>query len=167
MKGDSSTVLFFSFSFSFLIATWLWLMVWFAICKWSCFTQIISKLLIFMFLSVSCLLLPAHYFYFSLKIVGLIKHKDLFSGLEKKIVVLAIKHECQFFYSFLPWSLSCAAISRDASLVCGGFEDSSILLWSLTPKKLVHPKSKPEISKIQLSPGILELFVKVNVFRGA
>lgn len=61
------------------------------------------------------------------------------------------------FYSFLNahQGLSSAAISKDASLVCGGFEDSSILLWSLTPKKLVHPRSKPEISKIQLSPDLV------------
>lgn len=50
-------------------------------------------------------------------------------------------------------SLSSAAVSKDAGLICGGFEDSSIVLWSLTPKKLVQPKSQPEISKIQLSPG--------------
>lgn len=50
--------------------------------------------------------------------------------------------------------LSSAAVSKDANLICGGFEDSSILLSSLTPKKLVHPRSKPKISKIQLSPGM-------------
>lgn len=81
-------------------------------------------------------------------------------------MLLGVKHDWQFFNSFIPLSLSSAAISKDASLVCGGFEDSSILLWSLTPKKLVHPRSKPEISKIQLSPGTLELFFKVNVFSG-
>ncbi|XP_068746868.1 TAF5-like RNA polymerase II p300/CBP-associated factor-associated factor 65 kDa subunit 5L [Montipora capricornis] len=60
------------------------------------------------------------------------------------------------FYSFLNahQGLSSAAISKDASLLCGGFEDSSVVLWSLTPKKLLHSKSKPEISKIQLSPGL-------------
>ena len=51
-------------------------------------------------------------------------------------------------------SLSSAVISKDAGLICGGFEDSSIVLWSLTPKKLVRPKSKPEISKVQLAPGM-------------
>ena len=55
---------------------------------------------------------------------------------------------------FLFQRLSSAAISKDAGLICGGFEDSSILLWSLTPKKLVRSKSKPEISKVQLAPGM-------------
>ena len=57
-------------------------------------------------------------------------------------------------FAFSLSRLSSAAVSKDAGLICGGFEDSSILLFSLTPKKLVHPKSKPEISKIQLSPGM-------------
>jgi hypothetical protein len=39
-------------------------------------------------------------------------------------------------------------------LLSGGFEDSSIHLWSLTPKKLVKPKNKIcDISKITLAPG--------------
>lgn len=57
-------------------------------------------------------------------------------------------------FVFLFLRLSSAAVSKDAGLICGGFEDSSIMLWSLTPKKLVHPKRKPDISKIQLSSGI-------------
>lgn len=95
-------------------------------------------------------------------------HKKIwtFSLDKKKNFVASNKPWMAIFYSFLHSSLSSAAISKDASLVCGGFEDSSILLWSLTPKKLVHPRSKPEISKIQLSPGTLELFFKVNVFLG-
>lgn len=59
-----------------------------------------------------------------------------------------------FLFPFTLSSLSSAAISKDAGLICGGFEDSSIVLWSLTPKKLVRPKSKPEISKVQLAPGM-------------
>ena len=59
---------------------------------------------------------------------------------------------CAFVFLFL--RLSSAAVSKDAGLICGGFEDSSIMLWSLTPKKLVHPKRKPDISKIHLSSGI-------------
>ena len=49
--------------------------------------------------------------------------------------------------------LSSAAVSKDSSLICGGFEDSSIRLWSLTPKKLVRQKNNPDISTIQLTPG--------------
>ncbi|KAL9982430.1 hypothetical protein ACROYT_G004470 [Oculina patagonica] len=68
------------------------------------------------------------------------------------------------FYSFLNayQGLSSAAISKDTGLICGGFEDSSIVLWSLTPKKLVRPKSKPEISKVQLAPDLLPFTPKLE-----
>lgn len=68
------------------------------------------------------------------------------------------------FHSFVNayQGLSSAAISKDAGLICGGFEDSSILLWSLTPKKLVRSKSKPEISKVQLAPDFLPCTPKLE-----
>lgn len=59
------------------------------------------------------------------------------------------------FSSYLLFSVSSAGISNDGGLLCGGFEDSSIHLWSLTPKKLVKPKTVTDISKVILAPGMI------------
>ena len=39
-------------------------------------------------------------------------------------------------------------VSDDSSLLAAGFEDSSIKVWSLTPKKLRVLKSTGELSRI-------------------
>ncbi|XP_013419666.1 TAF5-like RNA polymerase II p300/CBP-associated factor-associated factor 65 kDa subunit 5L [Lingula anatina] len=45
------------------------------------------------------------------------------------------------FYTFLNThqGLCCTSISPNEALICGGFEENSIKIWSLTPSKL-HPK---------------------------
>lgn len=74
--------------------------------------------------------------------------------MKKSVQNIFLNFVFPYAFFFLFQRLSSAAISKDAGLICGGFEDSSILLWSLTPKKLVRSKSKPEISKVQLAPGM-------------
>ena len=51
-------------------------------------------------------------------------------------------------------SLCSVALTKNHGILCGGFEDSSVRLWSLTPKKLVKQKSKTaDVSKVNLSFG--------------
>ncbi|KAJ7373053.1 Transcription initiation factor TFIID subunit 5 [Desmophyllum pertusum] len=54
------------------------------------------------------------------------------------------------FYSVLNAhaSLNSVSISNDSSLLSGGFEDSSVRVWSLTPKKLRMLKSPSELAQI-------------------
>lgn len=54
------------------------------------------------------------------------------------------------FYSVLNAhsSLNSVSISNDSSLLSGGFEDSSVRVWSLTPKKLRMLKSPSELALI-------------------
>ncbi|XP_022809878.1 transcription initiation factor TFIID subunit 5-like [Stylophora pistillata] len=44
--------------------------------------------------------------------------------------------------------LNSVSISNDSSLLSGGFEDSSVRVWSLTPKKLRMLKSPSELAQI-------------------
>lgn len=46
------------------------------------------------------------------------------------------------------FSMNCADIAEDSSMIGIGFEDSIIRIWSLTPKKLRTLKSVNELSKI-------------------
>ncbi|XP_078345070.1 transcription initiation factor TFIID subunit 5-like [Oculina patagonica] len=54
------------------------------------------------------------------------------------------------FYSVLNAhaSLNSVSISNDSSLLSGGFEDSSVRVWSLTPKRLRMLKSPSELAQI-------------------
>ncbi|KAM7436900.1 Transcription initiation factorTFIID subunit 5 [Porites harrisoni] len=54
------------------------------------------------------------------------------------------------FYSVLNAhsSLNTVSISEDSSLLSGGFEDSSVRVWSLTPKKLRMLKPPAELAQI-------------------
>ena len=55
------------------------------------------------------------------------------------------------------------ALTKDNGMLCGGFEDSSVRVWSLTPKKLVKQKGKTaDISKVNLSFG--KIFLKKNMY---
>ena len=47
-----------------------------------------------------------------------------------------------------------AAVSKDGELMCGGFEDSAVRLWSLTQKKLaVNKQTFTELSQVNLGIG--------------
>ena len=63
-----------------------------------------------------------------------------------------------FFISFInvvyvSCSLNSVSISNDSSLLSGGFEDSSVRVWSLTPKKLRMLKSPSELAQIDKEAG--------------
>ncbi|EDO43158.1 predicted protein, partial [Nematostella vectensis] len=63
---------------------------------------------------------------------------------------------CLYTFNNAYQGLSSVGISPDSTLICGGFEDSFIQLWSLTPKKIVQPIGKmTDVSKIILSPDII------------
>ncbi|XP_070534778.1 TAF5-like RNA polymerase II p300/CBP-associated factor-associated factor 65 kDa subunit 5L [Ptychodera flava] len=47
--------------------------------------------------------------------------------------------------------LNCVNISKDQKLLCGGFDNSVLKLWSLTPKKLKSAEHEVEISKIHVA----------------
>ena len=50
--------------------------------------------------------------------------------------------------------ITSAVISNDGQLMCAGFEDSAVRLWSLTPKKLVvNEASFQDLSQINLGIG--------------
>ncbi|CAH3195506.1 unnamed protein product [Porites evermanni] len=59
------------------------------------------------------------------------------------------------FYSVLNAhsSLNTVSISEDSSLLSGGFEDSSVRVWSLTPKKLRMLKPPSELAQIDKEAG--------------
>ena len=44
-------------------------------------------------------------------------------------------------------------MSDDSSLLSAGFEDSTVRVWSLTPKKLRSLKSPSELAKIDKEAG--------------
>ena len=48
-------------------------------------------------------------------------------------------------------------MSEDSSLLSGGFEDSNVRVWSLTPKKLRMLKSPSELVQIDKEAGQLKL----------
>ena len=58
-----------------------------------------------------------------------------------------------FLLPFLPFflSLNVLTISQDSSLLAGGFSDSLIKIWTLTPKKLHPLKSTNQMQQITLS----------------
>ncbi|XP_028391086.1 TAF5-like RNA polymerase II p300/CBP-associated factor-associated factor 65 kDa subunit 5L [Dendronephthya gigantea] len=50
-----------------------------------------------------------------------------------------------------------AVISNDGQLMCAGFEDSAVRLWSLTPKKLVvNQENFREMSQVNLGIGVTD-----------
>ncbi|XP_076307398.1 TAF5-like RNA polymerase II p300/CBP-associated factor-associated factor 65 kDa subunit 5L [Tachypleus tridentatus] len=51
--------------------------------------------------------------------------------------------------------LSSVSLSQDTTLLAGGFENSSIRLWSLTPKALESVKTDVDVSKVHLGYDIL------------
>jgi len=51
------------------------------------------------------------------------------------------------------FSLNCVCLSEDSSLLSGGFEDSSVRVWSLTPKKLRMLKPPSELAQIDKEAG--------------
>ena len=55
------------------------------------------------------------------------------------------------------YSLNTVSMSEDSSLLSGGFEDSSVRVWSLTPKKLRMLKSPSELAQIDKEAGQLKL----------
>lgn len=54
-------------------------------------------------------------------------------------------------YAVFIISLSAAALSPDLSMLAGGFEDSAVRMWSLTPKKLQFNPTKSSRSRISLA----------------
>ena len=54
---------------------------------------------------------------------------------------------------YVSCSLNSVSISNDSSLLSGGFEDSSVRVWSLTPKKLRMLKSPSELAQIDKEAG--------------
>ena len=55
------------------------------------------------------------------------------------------------------YSLNTVSMSEDSSLLSGGFEDSSVRVWRLTPKKLRMLKSPSELAQIDKEAGQLKL----------
>lgn len=56
-------------------------------------------------------------------------------------------------FFLLLFSLNSLTLSQDSALLAGGFADSTIKLWSLTPKKLHPLKSTSQMQHITLSSG--------------
>ncbi|XP_038061204.1 TAF5-like RNA polymerase II p300/CBP-associated factor-associated factor 65 kDa subunit 5L [Patiria miniata] len=52
--------------------------------------------------------------------------------------------------------LSCATVSADRSLLCGGFEDSSIQVWSLNSKKLRAAPHSVDVSRVHVAGDCVE-----------
>ena len=57
----------------------------------------------------------------------------------------------------LSCSLNTVSISEDSSLLSGGFEDSSVRVWSLTPKKLRMLKPPSELAQIDKEAGLFNV----------
>ena len=57
------------------------------------------------------------------------------------------------YYYQCYYSLNTVSISEDSSLLSGGFEDSCVRVWSLTPKKLRMLKSPSELAQIDKEAG--------------
>ena len=66
-------------------------------------------------------------------------------------------HNIMHYMSYL-FRITSAAISNDGQLMCAGFEDSAVRLWSLTPKKLVvNQASFHDLSRINFGIGLNSL----------
>ncbi|XP_071958394.1 TAF5-like RNA polymerase II p300/CBP-associated factor-associated factor 65 kDa subunit 5L isoform X2 [Antedon mediterranea] len=52
--------------------------------------------------------------------------------------------------------LACTSLSHDAQLLCGGFENSSLQVWSLTSKKLKRQQRAADVSKIHVAGEFIE-----------
>ncbi|XP_071496090.1 TAF5-like RNA polymerase II p300/CBP-associated factor-associated factor 65 kDa subunit 5L [Diadema antillarum] len=55
--------------------------------------------------------------------------------------------------------LSCVSISDDSQLLAGGFEDSAVRVWSLSPKKLRAQPHEVDVSRVNLAGDCLQDFL--------
>ena len=75
-----------------------------------------------------------------------------------------------YFYNLFCFAvysrLNTIAFSDNANLVCGGFENSSIRIWSLTPRKLRALKPAGELSRIDKDAGNISNYYMPVVVSG-
>lgn len=63
--------------------------------------------------------------------------------------------------------VSCVAFTDDSSMLAAGFENSQIVIWSLSPQKLRAMKSVDDLAEIDKEAGLLVfslIFVHSAVF---
>ena len=53
--------------------------------------------------------------------------------------------------------LNTITFSDDSNLICGGFENSSLRIWTLTPRKLRALKPAVELARIDKDAGTLTM----------
>ena len=90
---------------------------------------------------------------------------SMYKDISKRLHVGPDKIPSICFYTFLHVhdSLNCVEIAEDSSLAAGGFEDSTIQIWSLTPQKLRVLKSVTDLSKIDKeADDVLERIMNVS-----
>lgn len=58
-------------------------------------------------------------------------------------------------FLFVVYSVTCAEISEDSSILAVGFSDSVVKLWSLMPQKLRAMKAAEILQEIDTEAGII------------
>ena len=58
--------------------------------------------------------------------------------------------------TFYTIRLCCAKLSQDQKLLSAGFEDSSLRIWSLTPKTIYSENAEVNVARINLSGDLIE-----------
>lgn len=74
----------------------------------------------------------------------------MYKDISRRLHVAPDKIPSVCFYTFLHTQegLNCVDISEDSSLIASGFDDSTVRIWTLTPKKLRMLKTVNELAKI-------------------
>ena len=62
----------------------------------------------------------------------------------------------EYIFVFFTFSLCCAELSNDQKLLSAGFEDSSLRVWSLTPKTIYSENAEVNVARINLAGDLIE-----------
>ena len=68
---------------------------------------------------------------------------------------IRIPLECNLVVFFI-FRLCCAELSNDQKLLSAGFEDSSLRVWSLTPKTIYSENAEVNVARINLAGDLIE-----------
>ena len=67
------------------------------------------------------------------------------------------------YYLCILFRLNTITFSDDSNLICGGFENSSLRIWTLTPRKLRALKPAVELARIDKDAGIEMFTLELNL----
>ena len=79
------------------------------------------------------------------------------------VVVLVVVVFRSIYYLCILFRLNTITFSDDSNLICGGFENSSLRIWTLTPRKLRALKPAVELARIDKDAGIEMFTLELNL----